>query len=216
MRHRQTKGPETDRSDLTNRVTPRLYPNTCFRSDRCSSRPVTAASGTHHALPYSQSKLLKRRTMCGTLSRSTETQISRIDLVNGWAQSAGIHPGVYLSHGVDAGHRMAQPTLPEPGCARHLRRVAASHPRPNQDHGGFGYRGRGDAWFRSVMELIGRAERWNALSAAGIRTRPPNGRVDQRFDAPGEQRSGSSAYPARATSIRRCEPGRAELLSEPN
>jgi hypothetical protein len=27
MRHRQTKGPETDRSDLPNRVTPRLYPN---------------------------------------------------------------------------------------------------------------------------------------------------------------------------------------------
>jgi hypothetical protein len=25
MRHRQTKGPETDRSDLPNRVTPRLY-----------------------------------------------------------------------------------------------------------------------------------------------------------------------------------------------
>jgi hypothetical protein len=26
MRHRQTKGPETGRSDLINRVTPRLYP----------------------------------------------------------------------------------------------------------------------------------------------------------------------------------------------
>ena len=142
-------------------------PNACFRSDRCSSRRVAAASGTHHALPDSQSKLLKRRTGCGTLSRSMERQISRINLVNGLAQSARIHPGMNLSHGVGAGHRMAQPTLPEPGCARQLRRVAASHPRPNQDHGGFGYRGRKDAWIRSVMELTGRTERWNTLSAAG-------------------------------------------------
>jgi hypothetical protein len=43
-----------------------------------------------------------------------------IDLVNGFPQRAGIHLGVYDSHGFGAGHGLAQPTLPEPGCARHL------------------------------------------------------------------------------------------------
>jgi hypothetical protein len=51
-----------------------------------------------------------------------------------------------------AGHRMAQPTLPEQGCTRHLQRVDASHPRPKQDHEGFGYRGCGNARLGSVME----------------------------------------------------------------
>jgi len=59
--------------------------------------------------------------------------------------SAGIYLGVYVSHGVGAGHGMTQPTLPEPGCSRHLQRVEASEPCPKQDHGSFGYRGRGDA-----------------------------------------------------------------------
>src|ERR1035441_8723526 len=73
-----------------------------------------------------------------------------VDLVNRFPQRARIHLGVYVSHGFGAGHGMAQPMLPEAGCARHLQSVEASHPRPEQDHGGFGYRGRGDARLRSA------------------------------------------------------------------
>ena len=41
--------------------------------------------------------------------------------------------------------------FPEAGCARHLQSVEASHPRPEQDHGSFGNRGRGDARLRSAV-----------------------------------------------------------------
>src|SRR5450759_4265000 len=44
-----------------------------------------------------------------------------------------------------------QPTLPEPGCARHLQSVEASQPRPKQDYGGLGYRGRGDTRLRPAV-----------------------------------------------------------------
>src|ERR1700723_128117 len=42
MRHRQTKGPETDRSDLTNRVTPRLYPTAAFHRHKTRGASVAA------------------------------------------------------------------------------------------------------------------------------------------------------------------------------
>src|SRR5450759_179133 len=74
-----------------------------------------------------------------------------IGLVNGFPQRGSIQLGVYVSHGFGAGHGMAQPTLPEPGCARHLQSVEASQPRPKQDYGGFGYRGREDARLRPAV-----------------------------------------------------------------
>src|ERR1035437_7839216 len=74
-----------------------------------------------------------------------------VDLVNRLPQLACIHLGVYVSHGFGAGHGMAQPMFPEAGCARHLQSVEASHPRPEQDYGRFGYGGRGDAGFRPAV-----------------------------------------------------------------
>src|ERR1035437_8607540 len=74
-----------------------------------------------------------------------------VDLVNRLPQLACIHLGVYVSHGFGAGHGMAQPMFPEAGCARHLQSVEASHPRPEQDYGRFGYGGRGDARFRPAV-----------------------------------------------------------------
>src|ERR1035437_2945866 len=70
-----------------------------------------------------------------------------IDLVNGIPHTAGIHLGGHVSHGVGAGHGMAQPTFPERGSGRHLQSVEAPQPRPKQDHRGFGYRGCRDARF---------------------------------------------------------------------
>src|ERR1035437_8197665 len=60
-----------------------------------------------------------------------------VDLMNRFPQRVRIHLRVYVSHGFGAGHGMVQPTLPEPGCTRHLQSVEASHPRPEQDYGRF-------------------------------------------------------------------------------
>src|ERR1039458_2074960 len=100
-----------------------------------------------------------------------------IGLVNGVSQSASIHLGVYVPHGVGAGHGVAQPTLPEPGCARHLQRVEASQPRPNRIMEALAtvaveMRGSG---LRSVMGPISKAERWNTLSEYAIRRRSNSG-----------------------------------------
>src|SRR6266853_4258571 len=48
-----------------------------------------------------------------------------VDLMNRFPQRARIHLGVYVSHGFGAGQGMAQPMLPEPGCARHLQSIDA-------------------------------------------------------------------------------------------
>src|ERR1035441_6590972 len=54
---------------------------------------------------------------------------TRVDLMDRFPQRAGIHLGVYGSHGFGAGHGMAQPMLPEPRGAGHLERVEAAHPQ---------------------------------------------------------------------------------------
>jgi hypothetical protein len=50
MRHRQTKGPETDRSDLTNRATSRLY------------LQLTAQGFVSLKRPYSSTRAVRART----------------------------------------------------------------------------------------------------------------------------------------------------------
>ena len=51
-----------------------------------------------------------------------------IDLMNRFPHRTRIHPGVHIIHGFGAGHRLAQPTLPEPGGTSHLQSVEASQP----------------------------------------------------------------------------------------
>src|SRR5674476_1012914 len=70
-----------------------------------------------------------------------------VDLMNRFPQRASIHLGAYGSHGFGAGHGMAQPMLPEPGCARHIQSVEAAHPRPKQDHGCLDHSEGGNARF---------------------------------------------------------------------
>jgi hypothetical protein len=74
-----------------------------------------------------------------------------IDLMNRFPHRTGIHLGVNITPGFGAGHRLAQPTLPEPGGAGHLQRVAASQPRPKQNQAGLGDRRRGYTRLRSAV-----------------------------------------------------------------
>ena len=74
-----------------------------------------------------------------------------VDLMNRFPQRARIHLGVYVSHGFGAGHGVVQPTLPEPGWARHLQRVETSQPRPKQGDRGFDHGENRNARFWSAV-----------------------------------------------------------------
>ena len=49
-----------------------------------------------------------------------------IDLMNRFPHPARVHSGVHNTHCFGVGHRLAQPTLPEPGGTGHLQSVEAS------------------------------------------------------------------------------------------